>query len=113
MKKLNDRIIEDGFPDGWFVQDRLDENTALLIHKTPGMWPGSACICLRPKAMRTEEWLPTARTIAFAMSGKHALPPTGRRVNAALSVFKAGDMGWDEQDEELMRQALIAADRML
>lgn len=76
-RKFNDRILKDGFPDGWFVQDRLDENVALLIRPVPGSWLGSVCLCLRPKAITTDDWLPTAREIAHsvaAMSSFHDGP---------------------------------------
>jgi len=71
-REFNDRIIRDGFPERWFVQDRLDEKVALLCTETPGMWPGSACICLKPAAITTDEWLPIARQIA---RGYDAIPP--------------------------------------
>lgn len=58
----NDRIIKDGFPDGWYVQDRLDENTALLCRSRDLLGP--SCICLRPRATATDDWLATARLIA-------------------------------------------------
>lgn len=84
-REFNDRIIRDGFPDRWFVQDRLDEKVALLCTETPGMWPGSTCICLKPAAITTDEWLPIARQIA---RGYDARPP------ASVDVFEiAGYVG--------------------
>jgi hypothetical protein len=63
--KFNDRIITDGFPPRWHVQDRLDEGTALLCRKGDAWLGGSRCVCVRPKVQPTDEWLPTARIIAF------------------------------------------------
>lgn len=65
-----DGIIADGFPEGWFVQDRPDENTALLVMPTLG-WPGSACLCLRPKLVPTDEWVHLARETAWSMSRRN------------------------------------------
>lgn len=59
--------ITDGFPPRWFVQDRPEDNDALLCRETLGMWPGSACICLKPRAMPTSEWLHVAKAIAHAV----------------------------------------------
>jgi hypothetical protein len=78
-QKFNDRVIEDGFPKGWFIQDRLDSNEALLICHTPGMWPGTVCVCVRPRAMLTDEWLPMARRIASLLEADQR-----RRVDEAL-----------------------------
>lgn len=60
-------VITEGFPEFWFVQDRPNENTALLCRQVLGMWPGSTCICLRPKMIDTKEWLYIARAIAHAI----------------------------------------------
>lgn len=60
----SDRIIREGFPEGWFVQDR-SSGEALLC--APQITLGSTCICLRPGAITTNEWLPTARRIANAL----------------------------------------------
>lgn len=62
-RQFNDRLITDGFPARWYVQDRLDEGTALLCRETD-MWPGNVCICVRPNAISTDDWLKTARRIA-------------------------------------------------
>ena len=66
--KPNDRIILDGFPVGWFVQDRLDEDTALLCVQGT-TWIGNNCVCVRPRAITTDLWLPQARRIAHAVQG--------------------------------------------
>lgn len=63
---FNDRIIKDGMPEGWFIQDRLDSNEALLC--APSLNFGSQSICRRPRAISTDDWLPTARRIAVALS---------------------------------------------
>lgn len=62
--EFNDRIIKEGLPKGWYIQDRMTENVALLVKETPGLWPGSTCICLRPKAMDTDKWVPIASLLA-------------------------------------------------
>lgn len=84
-----DSIIDTGFPDGWFIQDRPKENTALLVYRTPGMWPGTACLCLRPRAMTTKEWLPTAKqiaaTIALTQKSRALLEAVGRYNGACFS----------------------------
>jgi hypothetical protein len=62
---MSDRVIREGFPEGWFVQDRIKSGEALLCG--PHITFGSTCICLRPGAITTDEWLPTARRIANAL----------------------------------------------
>ncbi|MFV1626817.1 hypothetical protein VWY34_14370 [Phaeobacter sp. JH20_02] len=69
--RFNDRIIKDGFPDGWHVQDRLDSNEALLIRKSDFAFGGSLCICTRPRAMPTDEWLTTAKIIAHGFDAEN------------------------------------------
>ncbi len=64
---MSDRVIREGFPEGWFVQDRIRSGEALLC--APHITFGSTCICLRPGAITTDEWLPTARRIANALVG--------------------------------------------
>jgi hypothetical protein len=82
----NDRLITDGFPEGWKVQDRVDEGTALLCVKN---WLGlSQCICLRPKLMSTDAWLPTARSIANQSNEIEALRAQVDRYKAALEEAK-------------------------
>lgn len=66
LKRFNDRVITEGFPEGWFIQDRLDSNEALLC--APHFQMGSQCICTRPRAMKTDDWTPTARLIAAALA---------------------------------------------
>jgi hypothetical protein len=63
---MSDRVIREGFPDGWFVQDRIKSGEALLCR--PHMTFGATCVCLRPGAITTDEWLPTARRIANALA---------------------------------------------
>jgi hypothetical protein len=65
--KFNDRIIDDGFPENFFIQDRLDTNEALLCVRTKSYIGigGPICLCLRPKAITTDEWIPTARILAI------------------------------------------------
>ena len=63
---VSDSIIDEGFPDGWYVQDRPKENTALLI--APALYTGAQTVCLRPRLVNTKDWLPIARQIAAALS---------------------------------------------
>lgn len=63
-----DRAIREGFPKGWYVQDRLKEDRALLVCPSFGSLNGERCLCVRPRAISTEDWLPTARAIAAALS---------------------------------------------
>lgn len=63
-----DRILSDGFPDGWHVQDRPSEHTALLC--APSEMFGAQCVCLKPGAISTDNWLATAREIAHSMVRK-------------------------------------------
>jgi hypothetical protein len=72
-KTITDRILREGFPEDWFVQDRLDENVALLVSPAAGSFFGTYCLCLRPKAISTDEWLPTARMIAHSVHSMRAL----------------------------------------
>lgn len=72
-KTFNDRILREGFPEGWFVQDRLDDNVALLVRPAPGSFFGTYCLCLRPKAISTDDWLPTARMIAHSVHSMQTL----------------------------------------
>jgi len=67
----NDRIISDGFPAGWYIQDRLDTNEALLCRKSDFAFGGSVCICLRPRAMDTDEWMGQARMIAAGFEAQN------------------------------------------
>lgn len=60
----SDRIIKEGFPEGWYIQDRPGENIALLCRARESVMGGPVCICLRPGAISTDRWLPTARLIA-------------------------------------------------
>lgn len=62
--KFNDRIISEGFPDGWFIQDRICQNQALLCRKSDFSFTGSVCVCTRPRAMSTDDWILTAQIIA-------------------------------------------------
>lgn len=76
---LSDRIISEGFPEGWFVQDRPDERTAVLV-APPGLRDyaaGGKAVCLKPRLLSTDEWLPVARSIAAKLT---AQPPRPQRV---------------------------------
>lgn len=59
-----DRIIRDGLPSGWMIQDRLRDNVALLCREAGFGFSRWVCICLRPRLMSTEAWLPIAARIA-------------------------------------------------
>lgn len=70
-RRFNDRIITDGFPDGWFIQDRICQNEALLCRKSDFAFGSFRCICTRPRAMDTDEWLLTAQIIAFGCEAEN------------------------------------------
>ena len=99
--RFNDRIIKDGFPDRFYVQDRICQNAAILCCEG-GMF-GSNALCVRPRAMTTDDWLPDARRIAHGyvlMAGD--LPPTAPqiaadpRVQALVEALEdIGHMGFD------------------
>lgn len=61
-----DRIYSEGFPEGWFVEDRPGENTSLLC--APNSRFGAITICLRPSGVWLETWLVTARLMAHTLS---------------------------------------------
>ena len=63
--RYNDRIIKDGFPEGWYIQDRICQDQALLCRKSDFSPFGSLCICTRPRAMSTDDWIVTAQIIAI------------------------------------------------
>ena len=69
--RFNDRIIKDGFPDGWFIQDRICQNSALLCRRSDFAFGGFMCICLRPRAMRTDDWVLTAQIIAYGFEAEN------------------------------------------
>lgn len=72
--RFNDRIIKDGFPDGWFIQDRICQNQALLCRKSIfSVLGGSLCICARPRAMSTDDWILTAQIIAHGFERENEL----------------------------------------
>jgi hypothetical protein len=77
----NDRIITDGFPDGFHVQDRRAENEALLVAAVD--WAaspvGHVCVCLRPKLKTTDDWLPIARAIASSLVACGHFKPASHR----------------------------------
>lgn len=62
--RFNDRIIREGFPEGWYIQDRICENHALLCRESDFAIGGSVCICTRPRATKTDDWILTAQIIA-------------------------------------------------
>ncbi|WP_027237830.1 hypothetical protein [Leisingera caerulea] len=69
--RFNDRIITDGLPEGWFIEDRICQNHALLCRKSDFAIGGMICICTRPRAMRTEDWLLTAQIIAHGFEAEN------------------------------------------
>lgn len=60
----SDVIITEGFPEGWFIQDRVAENEALLCRKSDFAYGGCVCICVRPRATQTKDWIRIAHVIA-------------------------------------------------
>lgn len=69
--RFNDRIISEGFPEGWYIQDRICQNEALLCRKSDFAFGGSVCICTRPRAMPTDEWVRTAQIIAHGFDAEN------------------------------------------
>jgi hypothetical protein len=69
--QFNDRIITEGFPKGWFIQDRIDQNEALLCRESDFAIGGWTCICTRPRAMSTDDWLRTAQIIAHGFEAEN------------------------------------------
>ncbi|WP_333826908.1 hypothetical protein [Pararhodobacter sp.] len=70
--RFNDRIIKDGFPDGWFIQDRICQNEALLCRRSDFFsLSGNICICTRPRAIPTDAWILTAQIIAHGFDAEN------------------------------------------
>jgi hypothetical protein len=101
-KTFNDRILKEGFPDGWFVQDRLEENVALLVSPAPGSFFGTYCLCLRPKAVSTDEWLPTARMIAQSIQSMRDMRDTPSRALVDVSNERSRQLDEDEFVDRLI-----------
>ncbi len=95
------RVITDGFPKGWFVEDRTGENTAVLVapnHSDSGELAGNA-ICMRPPLVSTEEWLAVAHRIAREMDPKAShRRMTVRRVSK--SPVKIRRLSWERREYE-------------
>lgn len=87
--QVQDRFVTVGFPEGWAVEDRPSEKTAVLM--APSSWQGivsfGRAVCLRPACMTTEEWLPSARTIADKMS-RIGSRTTGFRARGQQAVIR-------------------------
>jgi hypothetical protein len=67
--RYNDRILSDGFPERYYIQDRICQDQALLcVRRDFGM--GSLCLCTRPRAMSTDDWLDCARMLAHGFEAK-------------------------------------------
>ena len=62
-----DRIISDGFPDGWFIEDRPGAGEALLCRRSELAFGGVVCIYARPRAAPAEQWVLTTRIIAHGV----------------------------------------------
>jgi len=69
--RFNDRIISDGFPDGWYIQDRICQNQALLCRRSDMHIFGNLCICTRPREMSTDDWILTAQIIAHGFESEN------------------------------------------
>lgn len=95
------RVITDGFPKGWFVEDRPGDNTAVLVapnHSDSGEIAGNA-ICMRPPLVSTEEWLAVAWRIAREMDPKAShRRMTVRRVSK--SPVKIRRLSWERREYE-------------
>jgi len=66
-----DRIISDGFPDGWFIEDRPGAGEALLCRRSELAFGGVVCVCTRPRATPTEQWVLTAQIIAHGVEAEN------------------------------------------
>jgi len=80
----SDRVITDGFPEGWHVQDRASGEALLCA---PHYAFGGKCVCIRPKILSTDEWLETARSIANGL----ASPQTAPRDSAGPFFIRVAD----------------------
>lgn len=79
--RFDDRIIDEGFPQGWFIQDRICQNEALLCRRSDFSIFGSVCICTRPRAMHTDDWVATAQIIAIGFEAENDRRIEARNVN--------------------------------
>lgn len=82
--RFNDRIITEGFPDAWHIQDRICQDQALLLRKSDFSIFGSVCICTRPRAMSTDDWVLTAQIIAHGFEAENNKRATPSPVEASL-----------------------------
>ncbi|NTF17172.1 hypothetical protein G6L37_01850 [Agrobacterium rubi] len=88
-----DRVISEGFPQGWFVQDRQSERTAVLV-APPGLRDyaaGGKAVCLKPRLLSTDEWLPVARGIAAKLTAE---PPRPQRVTMRAAKPEIRPLSW-------------------
>lgn len=99
MKVLDDVLITEGFPKGWFIQDRRGEGVAILCGPTM-QWPGSVAVCLRPKAMETSEWLSTARAIAAALQ-QAGVEVAVKAVDRPAEIKAFSDWAWMKDGEAI------------
>jgi hypothetical protein len=67
-----DRVLTDGFPDGWFLEDRPGAGEALLCRRSELAFGGVVCVCLRPRATPTAQWVLTAQIIAHGVEAENA-----------------------------------------
>jgi hypothetical protein len=96
--RYNDRIITDGLPDGWYIQDRICQNAALLLRRTDFGLFGWTCICTRPRAMSTDDWILTAQIIAHGFERENT-----RRQDAADAQEAVGEL---DDEGEIIRRLL-------
>jgi hypothetical protein len=73
-----DRIISKGFPVGWFLEDRPGAGGTLLCRRSELAFGGVVCVCTKPRATPTAQWVLTAQIIAYgveaSISRRHASP---------------------------------------
>ena len=72
-----DRVFTDGFPNRWFLENRPGAREALLCRRSELAFGGVVCVCLRPRATPTEQWVLSAQIIAHGVEAEN-----GRRREA-------------------------------
>ena len=90
---LPDRFISEGFPEGWFVQDCPREATAVLV-APPGLrdcTTDGRAVCLKPRLLSTDEWLPVARGIAEKLNAERPRP---QRVTMRAPKPEISPLSW-------------------
>ena len=85
---MSDVVHREGFPDGWFVQERSAEEALLCASHWQGF---STCICLKPRLMDIEAWLVHARVIAKGMVAHDAVQTAMLRASDNTGEVEPGE----------------------